>query len=102
MLSMSSWPGTLIDWILGAGCCRAAPRWLHDPDAEQAFVAAALSSVVFRFSRRCWLRRVNIGADGSLAVDRDFFVDFHDRLGGPARALKVRLSGGDATSEIFA
>jgi selenium-binding protein 1 len=26
-------------------------RWLHDPDAEQGFVAAALSSVVWRFYR---------------------------------------------------
>ena len=37
-----------------------------------------------------------------MEVDRDFFVDFHDREGGPARAHEVRLQGGDCTTEIFA
>jgi selenium-binding protein 1 len=32
---------------------------------------------------------------------RDFFVDFHDRPDGPARAHEVRLQGGDCTTEIF-
>ena len=32
---------------------------------------------------------------------RDFFVDLHDRPGGPARAHEVRLQGGDCTTEIF-
>ncbi len=36
-----------------------------------------------------------------MEVDRDFFVDFHDRPGGPARAHEVRLQGGDCTTEIF-
>ena len=35
-----------------------------------------------------------------MEVDRDFFVDFHDRPGGPA-AHEVRLQGGDCTTEIF-
>ena len=34
-------------------------------------------------------------------VDRDFFVDLHDRPSGPARAHEVRLQGGDRTTEIF-
>ncbi len=36
-----------------------------------------------------------------MQVDPDFFVDFHDRPGGPARAHEVRLRGGDCTTEIF-
>ena len=50
---------------------------------------------------RSYLLKVDIGEDGSLAVDPDFFVDFHDRPDGPARAHEVRLQGGDSTSEVF-
>ena len=38
---------------------------------------------------------------GGMQVDPDFFVDFSDRPGGPARAHEVRLQGGDCTTEIF-
>ena len=34
-------------------------------------------------------------------VDRDFFVDFHGRPDGPARAHEIRLPAGDCTTEIF-
>ena len=50
---------------------------------------------------RSWLLRVNVGPDGAMEVDPDFFVDFHDRPDGPARAHEVRLQGGDCTTEIF-
>src|ERR671937_289295 len=135
-------------------------RWLREPEAEQGFVAAALSSVVWRFYRvngswaadpvirtepvelegwpipvpslmtdivlsmddqalyvtnslystwdnqfypelRSWLLKVEVAEDGTMEVDRDFFVDFHERAGGPARAHEVRLQGGDCTTEIF-
>jgi selenium-binding protein 1 len=36
-----------------------------------------------------------------MEVDPNFFVDFHDRPAGPARAHEVRLQGGDCTTEIF-
>ena len=36
-----------------------------------------------------------------MEVDRNFFVDLHDRPGEPARALEVRLQNGDCTTEIF-
>jgi selenium-binding protein 1 len=36
-----------------------------------------------------------------MEVDPDFFVDFHDRPGGAARAHEVRLPAGDCTTEIF-
>ncbi|HXV57928.1 MAG TPA: selenium-binding protein SBP56-related protein, partial [Gaiellaceae bacterium] len=50
---------------------------------------------------RSWLLKVDIGEDGSMEVDWSFFLDFHDRPGGPARAHEVRLPGGDCTTEIF-
>jgi hypothetical protein len=40
-------------------------------------------------------------SSSSVEVEPDFFVDFHDRPGGPARAHEVRLQGGDCTTEIF-
>jgi hypothetical protein len=36
-----------------------------------------------------------------MEVDPSFFVDFHDRPDGPARAHETRLQGGDGTGEIF-
>jgi methanethiol oxidase len=50
---------------------------------------------------RSWLLKVDCDPEGGMEVDRDFFVDFHDRPGGPARAHEVRLEGGDCTTEIF-
>jgi selenium-binding protein 1 len=48
-----------------------------------------------------WLLRINCDPNGGMEIDRDFFVDFHDRPGGPARAHEVRLQNGDCTTEIF-
>jgi selenium-binding protein 1 len=50
---------------------------------------------------RSWLLRVNCNPGGGMEIDPDFFVDFHDRPDGPARAHEVRLQGGDCTTEIF-
>jgi selenium-binding protein 1 len=50
---------------------------------------------------RSWLLRINCDPDGGMEIDRDFFVDFHDRPDGPARAHEMRLQGGDCTTEIF-
>ena len=50
---------------------------------------------------RSWLLRVNCDPDGGMEIDPDFFLDFHDRPEGPARAHEVRLQGGDCTTEIF-
>jgi methanethiol oxidase len=50
---------------------------------------------------RSWLLHVNCGPNGGMEVDRDFFVDLHDRPAGPARAHEVRLQNGDSTTEIF-
>ena len=73
-------------------------------DGKRLYVTNSLHSTwdnQFYPELRSWLLKVDIGEDGSMEVDRDFFVDFHDRPGGPARAHEVRLQGGDCTTEIF-
>jgi methanethiol oxidase len=73
-------------------------------DGKRLYVTNSLYSTwdnQFYPELRSWLLKVDIGDDGSMEVDRDFFVDFHDRPGGPARAHEVRLQGGDCTTEIF-
>jgi selenium-binding protein 1 len=73
-------------------------------DGRRLYVTNSLYSTwdnQFYPELRSWLLKVDIAEDGSMEVDRDFFVDFHDRPGGPARAHEVRLPGGDSTSEIF-
>jgi selenium-binding protein 1 len=45
---------------------------------------------------RGWLVKLDVGAEGGMEVDRDFFVDF-----GEARAHQVRLLGGDSSSDSF-
>jgi selenium-binding protein 1 len=73
-------------------------------DGKRLYVTNSLYSTwdnQFYPELRSWLLKVDIGEDGSMEIDRDFFVDFHDRSGGPARAHEVRLQGGDCTTEIF-
>jgi selenium-binding protein 1 len=73
-------------------------------DGRRLYVTNSLYSTwdnQFYGELRSWLLKVDIGEDGTMEVDRDFFVDFHDRPGGPARAHEVRLQGGDCTTEIF-
>jgi selenium-binding protein 1 len=50
---------------------------------------------------RSWLIRINCHPEGGMEIDEGFFLDLHDRPGGPARAHEVRLQGGDCTTEIF-
>jgi selenium-binding protein 1 len=73
-------------------------------DGRRLYVSNSLLSTwdnQFYPGLRSWLLRVNCGPDGGMEVDRDFFVDLHDRPGGPARAHEVRLQNGDCTTEIF-
>jgi selenium-binding protein 1 len=73
-------------------------------DGRRLYVTNSLYSTwdnQFYPGLRSWLLRVNCDPDGGMEVDRDFFVDFHDRPAGPARAHEVRLQGGDCTTEIF-
>jgi selenium-binding protein 1 len=73
-------------------------------DGRRLYVTNSLYSTwdnQFYPGLRSWLLRVDCDPDGGMRVDPDFFVDFHDRPGGPARAHEVRLQGGDCTTEIF-
>jgi selenium-binding protein 1 len=73
-------------------------------DGRRLYVTNSLYSTwdnQFYPELRSWLLKVDIAEDGSMEVDEDFFVDFHGRPDGPARAHEVRLQGGDCTTEIF-
>jgi selenium-binding protein 1 len=73
-------------------------------DGRRLYVTNSLYSTwdnQFYPELRSWLLKVDIGEDGSMTVDPDFFVDLSARPGGPARAHEVRLQGGDCTTEIF-
>jgi selenium-binding protein 1 len=73
-------------------------------DGRRLYVSNSLYSTwdnQFYPGLRSWLMRVDCDPEGGMAIDPDFFVDLHDRPGGPARAHEVRLQGGDCTTEIF-
>jgi selenium-binding protein 1 len=73
-------------------------------DGRRLYVTNSLYSTwdnQFYPGLRSWLLRVNCNPEGGMEIDRDFFVDLHDRPGGPARAHEVRLQNGDCTTEIF-
>jgi methanethiol oxidase len=73
-------------------------------DGRRLYVTNSLYSTwdnQFYPGLRSWLLKVDIGEDGSMEVDHDFFVDFHERPDGPARAHEIHLPGGDSTTEIF-
>jgi methanethiol oxidase len=73
-------------------------------DGRRLYVSNSLYSTwdnQFYPGLRSWLLRVNCTPDGGMELDPGFFVDLHDRPGGPARAHETRLQGGDCTTEIF-
>jgi selenium-binding protein 1 len=73
-------------------------------DGRRLYVTNSLYSTwdnQFYPGLRSWLMRVNCPPEGGMEIDPDFFIDFHDRPTGPARAHEVRLQGGDCTTEIF-
>jgi methanethiol oxidase len=73
-------------------------------DGRRVYVTNSLYSTwdnQFYPDLRSWLLRVNCNPDGGIELDPDFYLDLHDRPGGPARAHEVRLQGGDCTTEIF-
>jgi len=39
--------------------------------------------------------------NGGMSLNKDFFVDFGNEPGGPARAHEIRFPGGDSTSDIW-
>jgi methanethiol oxidase len=73
-------------------------------DGRRLYVSNSLYSTwdnQFYPELRSWLLRINCDPNGGMEIDRDFFLDFHDRPDGPARAHEMRLQGGDCTTEIF-
>jgi methanethiol oxidase len=73
-------------------------------DGRRLYVTNSLLSTwdnQFYPELRSWLLKIDVDEDGAMTVDPDFYVDFHDRPGGPARAHEMRLQGGDVTSEVF-
>jgi len=73
-------------------------------DGRRLYVTNSLYSTwdnQFYPDLRSWLLKVDCHPEGGMAVDPDFFVGFHDRPEGPARAHEVRLQNGDCTTEIF-
>jgi methanethiol oxidase len=73
-------------------------------DGRRLYVTNSLYSTwdnQFYPELRSWLLKVDCKPEGGMEIDEDFFVDFHSRPGGPARAHEVRLQNGDCTTEIF-
>jgi selenium-binding protein 1 len=73
-------------------------------DGRRLYVTNSLYSTwddQFYPDLRSWLLRIDCDPNGGMEIDHDFFVDFHDRPAGPARAHEIRLQGGDCTTEIF-
>ena len=101
------WLGGLLGNASDAGAeLSGGPQMLQlSYDGRRLYVTNSLYSTwdnQFYPELRSWLLRVNCDPDGGMEVDPDFFLDFHDREQGPARAHEVRLDGGDCTTEIFA
>jgi selenium-binding protein 1 len=73
-------------------------------DGRRLYVTNSLYSTwdnQFYPDMQSWLLKVDCHPDGGMSVDEDFFIDFSDRAGGPAKAHEIRLQGGDCTTEIF-
>jgi selenium-binding protein 1 len=83
----------------------AGPNMLQlSYDGRRLYVTNSLYSTwdnQFYPELRSWLMKIDCDPDGGMTVDHDFFVDFHDRPRGPARAHEIRLQNGDCTTEIF-
>ena len=105
-LTSRLWLGGVLGHPTDAGrTLNGGPQMLQlSLDGRRIYVTNSLYSTwddQFYPELRSWLLRVDCHPDGGMEVDPSFFVDFHDRPGGPARAHEVRLQGGDCTTEIF-
>ena len=87
------------------GPLNGAPQMLQvSLDGERVYVTNSLYSTwdnQFYPDIRGWMTKLDRQADGTYALDEDFFVDFTELDTGPARPHEVHLPGGDCTTEIF-
>ena len=73
-------------------------------DGQRIYVTNSLYSTwdnQFYPDLRGWMVKLERQEDGDYALDPDFFVDFTQVEGGPARPHEIHLPGGDCTTEIF-
>ena len=52
-------------------------------------------------ARGSYLLKLDVGADGALALDARFYCNFGAEPGGPVLAHECRYPGGDCTSDIW-
>ncbi len=86
------------------GTLNGGPQMIQNSlDGERLYVSNSLYSSwdnQFYPGLRGWLTKLDRQADGSYALDPEFFVDFHEQADG-ARPHEIHLPGGDCTTEIF-
>jgi selenium-binding protein 1 len=86
------------------GALTGGPQMLQTSlDGDRVYVSNSLYSTwdnQFYPELRGWLTKLDRQADGSFALDPDFFVDFHEQAEG-GRPHEIHLPGGDCTTEIF-
>jgi selenium-binding protein 1 len=87
-----------------AGPLTGGPQMLQNSlDGQRLYVSNSLYSSwdnQFYPGMQGWLTKLDRQADGSYALDPDFFVDFAAETDG-ARPHEIHLPGGDCTTEIF-
>ena len=86
------------------GPLSGAPQMLQNSlDGNRLYVSNSLYSTwdnQFYPDLRGWLTKLERQADGTYALDENFFVDFAEQADG-ARPHEIHLPGGDCTTEIF-
>jgi len=108
VLRGQTWLGGLLGRDCGhpkaTGSLNGDPQMLQNSlDGERLYVSNSLYSTwdnQFYPELRGWLTKLDRQADGTYALDPDFFVDFHEQADG-ARPHEIHLPGGDCTTEIF-
>ncbi len=87
-----------------SGPLNGGPQMLQSSlDGNRVYVTNSLYSTwdnQFYPGIQGWLTKLERQADGTFALDGDFFVDFHEQAEG-ARPHEIHLPGGDCTTEIF-
>ena len=96
------WCGGLLRKVQHAGReLNGGPQMIQlSMDGRRLYVTNSLYSTwdnQFYPGLRSWMLKADIGPNGGMELDPNFFVDF-----APARGHEIHLPGGDTTTEIFA